>query len=100
MDEPLLYDIQRCKKKQKKSKLDKTREDINKLVVVFEKTDDKGPSITQCMPNLGKLLTYDSPMYHVVTNALCNKREYQELWMGMECDEERIGWICSLLKRP
>ncbi|KAH9669600.1 L10-interacting MYB domain-containing protein [Citrus sinensis] len=100
VDEPLSDDMQRCKKKQKKSKSDETREDINKLVAVLEKTDDKGPSITQCMPILRKLLTYDNPMYYVATNALCNKREYRELWMGMECDEERIGWIYSLPKGP
>ncbi|XP_024043374.1 L10-interacting MYB domain-containing protein-like [Citrus clementina] len=46
VDEPLPDDMQRCKKKQKKSKSDETREDINKLVAVLEKTDDKGPSIT------------------------------------------------------
>ncbi|KDO40112.1 hypothetical protein CISIN_1g041555mg, partial [Citrus sinensis] len=46
VDEPLPHDMQRCKKKQKKSKSNETCEDINKLVVVLEKTNDKGPSIT------------------------------------------------------
>ncbi|TXG67103.1 hypothetical protein EZV62_008378 [Acer yangbiense] len=84
-------------KKQKRRKLDQTHEEVCKIVEVLEK--DRGPSMDDCMEILHRLLTYEDPQYFVATNALCKRKEYRVLWMGMPSDEERIAWIRSLRKK-
>ncbi|KAK3205327.1 hypothetical protein Dsin_019373 [Dipteronia sinensis] len=85
-------------KKQKRRKFDQTHEEVCKIIEVLEK--DRGPSVDDCMKILRRLLTYEDPQYFVATNALCKRKEYQVLWMGMPSDGERIAWIRSLTKKP
>ncbi|KAK3230043.1 hypothetical protein Dsin_001924 [Dipteronia sinensis] len=86
-------------KKQKRRKLDQTYEEVCKIIEVLEK--DRGPSMDgDCMEILRRLLTYEDPQYFVATNALCKRKEYRVLWMGMQSDGERIAWIGSLTKKP
>lgn len=58
----------------------------------------EGPSVAECMKILRQILTYENPLYFVAANAFCKRREYRELWMDMESEQERIGWIWSLRK--
>ncbi|RVX05813.1 hypothetical protein CK203_023807 [Vitis vinifera] len=58
----------------------------------------EGPSVKECMKILKKLLTYEDPLYYVAINGFCKKKEYREVWVEMESDEERMGWIQSLRK--
>ena len=51
-----------------------------------------------CTTILQKILTIQDPLYYVAINTLCNKKEYKEVWMEMESDQERIWWIQSLAK--
>ncbi|RVW96101.1 L10-interacting MYB domain-containing protein [Vitis vinifera] len=82
------------KKKQKKRKKEQTQEEMNRIVNVLENFE--GPSVKECMKILKRLLTYEDPLYYVTINAFCKKKEYREVWMKMESDEERMGWIQSL----
>ena len=84
------------KKKQKKGKKEQTQEEMNRIVNVLENFE--GPTVKECMKILKRLLTYEDPLYYVAINAFCKKKEYREVWMEMESDEERMGWIQSLRK--
>ncbi|RVW13271.1 L10-interacting MYB domain-containing protein [Vitis vinifera] len=84
------------KKKQKKGKKEQTQEEMNRIVNVLENFE--GPTVKECMKILKRLLTYEDPLYYVAINAFCKKKEYREVWMEMESDEERMGWIQSLQK--
>ncbi|RVX22137.1 hypothetical protein CK203_001004 [Vitis vinifera] len=84
------------KKKQKKGKKEQTQEEMNRIVNVLENFE--GPSVKECMKILKRLLTYEDPLYYVAINAFCKKKEYREVWMEMESDEERMRWIQSLRK--
>ncbi|RVX12863.1 hypothetical protein CK203_009851 [Vitis vinifera] len=79
------------KKKQKKGKKEQTQEEMNRIMNVLETFE--GPSVKECMKILKRLLTYEDPLYYVAINAFCKKKEYREVWMEMESDEERMGWI-------
>ncbi|KAK3231832.1 hypothetical protein Dsin_003713 [Dipteronia sinensis] len=89
---------QPTEKKQKKRKFDETREEICKIVSVLEKSDNNGPSMVDCFSILKRFLNYKDPLYFIATNALCKRKEYREVWMQMDSDEERLGWIQSLQK--
>ncbi|KAK2645399.1 hypothetical protein Ddye_020594 [Dipteronia dyeriana] len=89
---------QPTEKKQKKRKIDETREEICKIVSVLEKSDNNGPSMADCFSILKRFLNYKDPLYFIATNALCKRKEYREVWMKMDSDEERLGWIQSLQK--
>ncbi|KAK2663442.1 hypothetical protein Ddye_002016 [Dipteronia dyeriana] len=91
-------DEQPTEKKQKKRKIDETREEICKIVSVLEKSDNNGPSMADCFSILKRFLNYKDPLYFIATNALCKRKEYREVWMQMDSDEERLGWIQSLQK--
>ena len=69
---------------------------MNRIVNVLENFE--GPTVKECMKILKRLLTYEDPLYYVAINAFCKKKEYREVWMEMESDEERMGWIQSLRK--
>ena len=79
------------KKKQKKGKKEQTQEEMNRIMNVLENFE--GPSVKECMKILKRLLTYEDPLYYVAINAFCKKKEYREVWMEMESDEERMRWI-------
>ena len=59
----------------------------------------EGPSVKECVEILKRLLTYDDPLYYVEINVFCKKKEYKEVWVEMESDKERMGWIQSLRKK-
>ncbi|RVW44383.1 hypothetical protein CK203_071012 [Vitis vinifera] len=84
------------KKKQKKGKKEQNQEEMNRIINVLENFE--GPSVKECMKILKKLLTYEDPLYYVAINGFCKKKEYREVWVEMESDEERMGWIQSLRK--
>ena len=79
------------KKKQKKGKKEQTQEEMYRIVNVLENFE--GPTVKECMKILKRLLTYEDPLYYVAINAFCKKKEYREVWMEMESDEERMRWI-------
>ena len=84
------------KKKQKKGKKEQTQEEMNRIMNVLENFE--GPSVKECIKILKRFLTYEDPLYYVAINAFCKKKEYREVWVEMESDEERMGWIQSLRK--
>ena len=64
---------------------------MNRIMNVMENFE--GPSMKECMKILKRLLTYEDPLYHVAINAFCKKKEYGEVWVEMESDQERMRWI-------
>ena len=82
------------KKKQKKGKKEQTQEEMNRIMNVLENFE--GPSVKECIKILKRFLTYEDPLYYVAINAFCKKKEYREVWVEMESDKERMGWIQSL----
>ena len=58
----------------------------------------EGPSVKECMKILNKLTTYEDPLYYVAINAFYKKKEYRVVWVEMESDQERMGWLQSLKK--
>ena len=89
-------EVEGSKKKQKKGKKEQNQEEMNRIINVLENFE--GPSVKECMKILKKLLTYEDPLYYVAINGFCKKKEYREVWVEMESDEERMGWIQSLRK--
>ena len=83
-------------KKQKKRKVDGNRQDVDKIINALEKSDDRGPSVKDCVLILKRILNYKNPLYFVASKALCKRRENREFWMEMDNDEERLAWIESL----
>ncbi|KAK2653622.1 hypothetical protein Ddye_013478 [Dipteronia dyeriana] len=98
LNHPIQDDEQPTEKKQKKRKVDETREEICKIVSVLEKSDNNGPSMTDCFSMLKRFLNYKDPLYFIATSALCKRKEYREVCIQMDSDEERLGWIQSLQK--
>lgn len=86
----------RVPNKKQKRKLDKIETKVN--TITYARENLEGPSVQECMKILRQLLTFENPLYFVAANAFCKRKEYRELWMDMESDEERIGWIWSLPK--
>ena len=89
-------EVQCSKKKQKKGKKEQTQEEMNKIMNALENFE--GPSVKECMNILKKLTTYEDPLYYVAINAFCKKKEYRVVWVEMESDQERMGWLQSLKK--
>ncbi|XP_034700866.1 L10-interacting MYB domain-containing protein-like isoform X2 [Vitis riparia] len=89
-------EVEGSKKKQKKGKKEQNQEEMNRIINVLENFE--GPSVKECMKILKKLLTYEDPLYYVAINGFCKKKEYREVWVEMESDEERMGWIQNLRK--
>ncbi|KAJ9682471.1 hypothetical protein PVL29_018400 [Vitis rotundifolia] len=65
---------------------EQTQEEMNRIMNVLENFE--GPSVKECMKILKRLLIYEDPLYYVAINAFCKKKEYREVWMEMESDEE------------
>ncbi|KAJ9697390.1 hypothetical protein PVL29_009281 [Vitis rotundifolia] len=84
------------KKTQKKGKKEQTQEEMNRIMNMLENFE--GPSIKECMKILKRLLTYEDSLYYVAINAFFKKKEYREVWVEMESDRKRMGWIQSLRK--
>ncbi|XP_034686267.1 L10-interacting MYB domain-containing protein-like isoform X1 [Vitis riparia] len=82
--------------RKRKRKLDQIEAKVNSITYAWENLE--GPSVQECMKILRQLFTFENPLYFVAANAFCKKKEYRELWMDMESDQERIGWIWSLRK--
>ncbi|KAL6326393.1 hypothetical protein AAG906_008255 [Vitis piasezkii] len=72
-------------RKKKKRKKEQTQEEMKRIMNVLENFE--GPSVKECMKILKKLLTYEDLLYY-----------YREVWVEMESDKERMGWIQSLRK--
>ena len=58
----------------------------------------EGPSVKECMKILKKHTTYEDPLYYVAIKAFCKKKEYRVVWVEMESDQGRMGWLQSLKK--
>ena len=86
----------RVPNKKQKRNLDQIETKVNTITYAWENLE--GPSVQECMKILRRLLTFENPLYFIAANAFCKRKEYRELWMDMESDEERIGWIWSLRK--
>ena len=69
---------------------------MNKIINVLENFE--GSSMKECMKILKRLITYEDPLYFATINAFCKKKEYREVWVEMESDQERMGCIQSLKK--
>ena len=89
-------EVEGSKKKHNKGKKEQTQEEMNRIMNVLENFE--GPSVKECVKILKRLLTYDDPLYYVEINVFCKKKEYKEVWVEMESDKERMGWIQSLRK--
>ncbi|KAK2635631.1 hypothetical protein Ddye_030423 [Dipteronia dyeriana] len=98
-DYPNVDEEESDEESEKRRKIDETTsEEVGRIMSELEKRD-RGPSVKECMDILRKLLTFEDPLYFVAANAFCKRKEYRELWVDMESDLERIGWIQSLLKK-
>ncbi|CBI27474.3 unnamed protein product, partial [Vitis vinifera] len=69
---------------------------MNRIMNVLE--NFKRPLVKEYMKILKRILTYEDPLYYVAINAFCKKKKYREVWVEMESDKERMGWIQSLRK--
>ena len=67
---------------------------MNRIMNMLE--NFKGPSVKECMKILRRLLTYEDQLYYVAINVFYKKKQYRELWVDIESDQERMGWIQSL----
>ena len=83
-------------KKQKKRKVDGNRQDVDRIINALKKSDDRGPSVKDCVLILKRILNYKNPLFFVASKALCRRRENREFWMEIDNDEERLAWIESL----
>ena len=88
--------VQCSKKKQNKGKTEQTQEEMSKIMNALENFE--GPSVKECMKILKKVTTYEDLLYYVAINAFCKNKEYKVVWLEMESDQERMGWLQSFKK--
>ena len=72
-DYPNLDEEESGEESEKRRKVDETTsEEVRRIMSELEKRD-RGPSVTECMDLLRKLLTYEDPLYFVAANAFCKR---------------------------